>query len=133
MVHFNPNIYQATPTFWGRLANIFSLLWVPSHGDHGDHGEAVLIFLSWVGFMLMGAYLFLGSEALIPQLTANVSAVGGAVTLIRSKSRHGAKWGVSRCKWENGMFFSPKNCACRSCSHLESHGYQVRKERIVKV
>lgn len=48
--------------------------------------QAVLIFLSWVGFMLMGAYLFLGSEALIPQLTANVSAVGGAVTLIRSKS-----------------------------------------------
>jgi hypothetical protein len=78
----------------------------PSHGDHDDHGEAVLIFLSWVGFMLMGAYLFLGSEALIPQLTANVSAVGGAVTLIRSKSTHGAKWGcfkVSMGKWD--VFF----------------------------
>ena len=36
--------------------------------------------------MLMGAYIFLGSEALIPQLTANVSAVGSAVTMIRSRS-----------------------------------------------
>lgn len=48
--------------------------------------QAVLLFLSWVGFMLLGAYLFLGSDALIPQLTANASAVGSAVTLIRSKS-----------------------------------------------
>ena len=67
------------------------LLGVGSQGP--SHGEAVLIFLSWVGFMLMGAYLFLGSEALIPQLTANVSAVGGAVTLIRSKSTHGVETG----------------------------------------
>jgi len=48
--------------------------------------QAVILFLSWVGFMLMGAYIFLGSEALIPQLTANVSAVGSAVTMIRSRS-----------------------------------------------
>ncbi|CAK9106999.1 unnamed protein product [Durusdinium trenchii] len=48
--------------------------------------QAVLIFLFWVSFMLMGAYLFLGSEALLPQLVANVSAVGSAVTMIRSKS-----------------------------------------------
>ena len=52
--------------------------------------------------MLMGAYLFLGSEALIPQLTANVSAVGGAVTLIRSKSTHGVEMG----RWD--IFFPPR-------------------------
>ena len=60
--------------------------------------------------MLMGAYLFLGSEALLPQLVANVSAVGSAVTMIRSKSnelksgraRHGVSCVSHRFAWGGG-------------------------------
>ena len=48
--------------------------------------------------MLMGAYIFLGSEALIPQLTANVSAVGSAVTMIRSRSILVNRGWIKKCQ-----------------------------------
>ena len=51
--------------------------------------NAVLLFLSFVGFGLVGSFLFLGGgmDALIPQLTSTASTLVGAVAMIRSKSR----------------------------------------------
>ena len=133
MVHFNPNIYQATPTFWGRLAFFLvcfgSQPWWPWWPWWGG-----------VNLPQLGRVHADGRLSLLGQWSPDPPTDGQRLCRgwggdadslqIDAWREMGVFQGVNG---KMGCFFSPKNCACRSCSHLESHRYQVRKERIVKV
>ncbi|CAJ1401769.1 unnamed protein product [Effrenium voratum] len=83
--------------------------------------NAVLLFLCFVGFCLVGSMLFLGPgmDALIPQLTSTVATLTGAVGMIRSKGQE-----------IKNADFSAMSGALKDAAHqLEHPDVQAKKEQ----